>query len=154
MDAPQTDGPAGPHATVWMVSLKTGLDGRRGRIWLEPGVLVFRPASSGYGDTRIRLEDIRRVKAARFTPVLDFRLRAADQPDRMGLYFVRPPSLDTTRDEADDSTQNRISVLAPISAPRRRARKNAATELREANPEVRDEVRVWLNRIRRAMKDN
>jgi hypothetical protein len=151
MDERRMDGPTGAHTTVWMVSLKTGLNGRKGQIWLEPGVLVFRPSSSSFGDTRIKLQDIRKVKQSRFVPVLDFRLRAADQPERMGLYFVEPPSLDTTRDEADDSTVNRVSVLVPITAPRRRARKNAATALREANPAVRDEVGAWLARIRSAM---
>jgi len=137
-----------------MVSLRTGLNGRKGQIWLEPGVLVFSPASNRFGQTAIKLSDIKRVKQSRFVPVLDLRLRASDLPDRMGFYFVEPPSLDTTEGEMDDSTVNRVSILAPITSPRRRARKNAATALREANPAVRDEVTAWLKRLRRAMADS
>jgi hypothetical protein len=145
-------GPASPRTTVWMVSIRTGLNGRKGQIWLEPGALVFSPSSDRFGQTAIKLADIRRVKQSRFVPVLDLRLRSPDLPDRIGLYFVEPPSLDTTRDEADDTTVNRISVLVPITAPRRRARKDAATSLREANPAVRDEVSAWLKRLKRAME--
>lgn len=150
--ATSPDAPLGPRTTVWMVSLRTGLNGRKGQIWLEPGVLVFSPASNRFGQTAIKLTDIRRVKQSRFVPVLDLRLRAPDLPDRMGLYFVQPPSLDTTEGEMDDSTVNRVSILAPITSPRRRARKDAATALREANPAVREEVTAWLTRIRRAMR--
>ncbi len=145
------DGPVGPHSTVWMVSLKTGLGGRKGAIWLEPGVLVFRPASNRWGDTRIRTEHIRRVKQSRFTPVLDLRLRAPDQPERIGFYFVQPPSLDSSKGEGDGGIRERASALVPLTSPKRRARKDAASALREANPVIRDEVSAWLVRIRKAM---
>ena len=135
-----------------MVSLRTGLNGRKGQIWLEPGALVFSPSSDRFGQTAIQLSDIRKVKQSRFVPVLDLRLRSPDLPDRMGFYFVEPPSLDTTKGEADDGTLNRVSVLVPITSPRRRARKEAATSLREANPAVRDEVSAWLKRLRRAIQ--
>jgi hypothetical protein len=147
-------GPAGQRTTVWMVSLRTGLNGRKGQIWLEPGTLVFNPASDRFGQTAIKLSDIRKVKQSRFVPVLDLRLRSPDLPDRMGFYFVEPPSLDTTRGEADDGTVNRVSVLVPITSPRRRARKDAATSLREANPGTRDEVSAWLKRLKRAMQES
>jgi len=146
------DGPVGPRSTVWMVSIKTGLGGRKGQVWLEPGVLVFRPASNRWGDTRIRTEHIRRVKQARFTPVLDLRLRAPDQPERMGFYFVQPPSLDTgSGGDGGGSIRERATALVPITSPKRRARKDAASALREANPVVRDEVAAWVSRIRKAM---
>ena len=47
------EAPVGPHSTVWLVSLKTGLGGRKGQMWLDGTELVFRPASDRYGDMRI-----------------------------------------------------------------------------------------------------
>jgi hypothetical protein len=135
--------PTGARSTVWMVSLKTGLAGRKGRVWLEPGLLVFRPDSDRFGDTRIALEHVRRVKAARFTPVLDLRLVDPDLPPRMGFYFVAPPSLQPIEKQG-----------IQLQSPRRRAQRDAATALRDANPFVREEVKAWVERIRRAKRQS
>jgi hypothetical protein len=135
------EAPVGPHSTVWLVSLKTGLGGRKGQMWLDGRELVFRPASDRYGDMRLRLEHIRRVKAARFTPVMDMRLSAPDQPSRIGFYFVKPPSLDPVEKPG-----------VHLTSPRRRARRDAATSLRGANPMVREELVGWVERIKRALR--
>ncbi len=134
-------GPTRPHSTVWMVSIKTGMSGLKGPIWLEPDLLVFRPDSGRVGDTRIRLDHIRRVRAARFTPVLDMRVRDPDLPERLGFYFVAPPNLDPIERQG-----------IQLQSPRRRAQRDAATALRDANPLVRDEVVAWVERIERTKR--
>jgi hypothetical protein len=143
--APKTDGeqggghqPSGAHSIVWMVNMKTGMSGRKGHLSMEPGVLVFHPDSTRYGDTRIRFEHVRRAKAARFTPVLDLRLEGPDLPRRMGFYFAEPPSTDPVE----------LSGLH-LSSPRRRAQREAAATLRDANLLVRQDLETWVVRIER-----
>ena len=71
----------------------------------------------------------------------------------MGFYFVEPPSLEPTTAEADPGSRATISNLLPLTSPKRRARREAATSLREWNPLVREELAEWVTRIRKAMKD-
>ncbi len=130
-----------PHSTVWMVSMRTGLEGRKGTLFLDDRTLVFRPHSAQSGDTRIGLEHIRQVRAARFTPVLDLRVTASDVPGRLGFYFVEPPNLEPIE-----------SSGIQLTSPRRRARREAASVLREANPLIREDVDAWVKRIRRAAR--
>jgi hypothetical protein len=124
-----------------MVSMRTGLEGRKGTLFLDDRTLVFRPHSSQFGDTRIGLEHIRQVRAARFTPVLDMRVSAPDVPARLGFYFVEPPNLEPIE-----------SSGIHLTSPRRRARREAASVLREANPLIRDDVDAWVKRIRGAVR--
>ena len=134
-------GPTGARSVVWMVNMKTGMSGRKGHLSLEPGILVFRPDSTRYGDTRIRLEHIRRVGAARFTPVMDLRLSDPDLQSRMGFYFAEPPN------------------AAPIersglhlTSPKRAGQREAVTTLRDANLLVRADLEAWVERIKRAKR--
>jgi hypothetical protein len=131
----------GARSVVWMVNLKTGMSGRKGHLWLEPGILVFRPDSTSFGDTRIALERIRRVKAARFTPVMDLRLSDPALQSRMGFYFAEPPS------------------AAPIersglhlTSPKRAGQREAAATLRDADLLVRADLDAWVERIKRAKR--
>jgi hypothetical protein len=135
------EGDSRPHSTVWMVNLKTGLAGRKGILFLDGRILVFRPLSTQFGDTRIGLDHVRQVKAARFTPVLDVRLSAPDLPQRIGFYFVEPPNLEPIE-----------STGIQLTSPRRRARREAASVLREANSMIRDDVDAWVRRIKMAVR--
>jgi hypothetical protein len=130
-----------PHSTVWMVNLRTGLAGRKGILFLDGRTLVFRPLSTQFGDTRIALEHVRQVRAARFTPVVDLRLASPDLPQRIGFYFVEPPNLDPIE-----------STGIQLTSPRRRARREAASVLREANTLIRDDVDAWVRRIKTAVR--
>jgi hypothetical protein len=130
--------PTGARSIVWMVNMKTGMSGRKGHLSMEPGVLVFHPDSTRYGDTRIRFEHVRRAKAARFTPVLDLRLEGPDLPQRMGFYFAEPPSTDPIERSGLD-----------LSTPRRRAQREAAASLRDADLLVRQDLEAWVTRIER-----
>jgi len=124
-----------------MVSLRTGLQGRKGTLFLDGDLLVFRPESTRFGDTRIRIEQIRRVKPARMTPVMDVRLAVPDLPTRMGFYFVEPPSLEPVERSG-----------LHLTSPRARARRDAATALRGADPSIRDDLLAWVGRIRAAQR--
>src|SRR5206468_12304533 len=99
------------------------------------------PESTRFGDTRIRLHQIRRVKPARMTPVLDVRLAAPDLPSRMGFYFVEPPTLEPVEQSG-----------LHLTSPKRRARRDAATVLRGADPMIREDLLAWVARIRGAQR--
>ena len=124
-----------------MVSLRTGLQGRKGALFMDGRTLVFRPDSTRYGDTRIGIEHVQRVKPARLTPVLDVRLSAPDLPARMGFYFVQPPDLEPVEQAG-----------IRLSSPRRQARREAASRLREANPLIREDLPGWVRRIQAAQR--
>lgn len=125
-------------STVWMVSIKTGLQGRKGTLAMEGPTLIFRSASRRFGDTRIRLEEITRVRRARASPVLDLRLSSSTHPDRMGFYFVQPPDLDPS-----DGLHLR---------PRRHARRVAAQTMRRSNAQMKAEVEGWAREIEEAQR--
>src|SRR6266498_3810920 len=61
-------------STVWMVSARTGLEGRKGQLTLKDRALVFVPESDRYGDSVFMLVDIARVRRARGSPVLEIHL--------------------------------------------------------------------------------
>ena len=136
------DGPSSARSVVWMVNLKTGMSGRKGHLRLEPGLLVFRPDSTRFGETRIPLEHVRRVKAARFTPVMDLRLSDPDLQSRMGFYFAEPP--------------NAAPIERPgglrFTSPKRAGQREAAATLRDADLLVRADLEAWVERIKRAKR--
>ncbi len=132
--------PMGPSDThppmVWMVNLLTGMDGRRGHLFLEPSKLVFRPDSTD-GETTIPLAFIKKVHRVLGSPVLEIRIdRSKEMPPVFGFYFVAPPSLG-----------------APEGARFKRARarrRSAAATLMSANPGKKGEIRAWVAAIRAA----
>jgi hypothetical protein len=121
---------------VWMVNLLTGMDGRRGRLFLEPSKLVFRPDSTD-GETSIPLAFIKRARRVVGSPVLEIRVdRSKEMPPVFGFYFVAPPS------------------LAPPEGARfkreRARRRSAAATLMSANPGKKEEIRAWVAAIQTA----
>ncbi len=127
-------------STVWMVSAKTGVTGRKGTLSLEADSVVFRPASTAFGDTIIPLNGLRKVRRVRGSPVLELHAALQDQPPVMAFYFVPPPDLSPPDDL-------RIRLL-----PKRTARKDAITQLRQGNLRKKAEIGAWAAAIERARR--
>jgi hypothetical protein len=127
-------------STVWMVSAKTGVTGRKGTLSLQADSVVFRPASTAFGDTIIPLKALRRVRRVRGSPVLELHAGVRDQPPVIAFYFVQPPDLSPPEDL-------RIRFL-----PKRTARKEAITQLRQGNLRKRAEIAAWAEAIDRARR--
>ena len=123
-----------------MVSARTGISGRKGTLSLEADSVVFRPASTAYGDSIFPLSAVRKVRRLRGTPVLEIRIALREQPALVAFYFVPPPALDPPDDM-------RIRFL-----PKRAARKEAITQLREGNVRKRNEIGAWADAIERARR--
>ena len=123
---------------VWMVSARTGVTGRKGTLSLEADSVVFRPTSTAFGDTIIPLKGLRKVRRVRGSPVLEFRVTLPDQPPVVAFYFVPPPDLNPPDDL-------RIRLL-----PKRTARKDAITHLRQGNLRKKAEIGAWAEAIERA----
>jgi hypothetical protein len=125
---------------VWMVNLLTGMDGRRGHLFLEPTKLVFRPDSTD-GETMIPLGFIKKVRRVLGSPVLEVRVdRSKEMPPVFGFYFVAPPTL-----------------AAPEGArfKRERARRrSAAATLMSANPGKKEQIRAWVAAIQAAKRSD
>lgn len=79
--------------TVWMVHARTTLDGVKGTLSLTEGAVLFLPEGGRSAETVIPMADIRRVRRARGSPVLELRVEIGGGPSLIGFYFVRPPSL-------------------------------------------------------------
>jgi len=124
---------------VWMVNLLTGMDGRRGHLFLRPSKLVFRPDSTD-GETSIPLAFIKKVRRVLGSPVLEIRIdRSKEMPPVFGFYFVAPPSL-----------------AAPEGARFKRERsrrRSAAASLMSANPGKKEEIRAWVDAIQAAKRE-
>jgi hypothetical protein len=127
-------------STVWMVSAKTGVSGRKGTLSLEADSVVFRPASTAFGDTIIPLRRLRKARRVRGSPVLEVHAALPDQPAVIAFYFVPPPDLSPPDDL-------RIRFL-----PKRTARKGAITELRQGNLRKKAEIGAWAEAIDRARR--
>jgi hypothetical protein len=124
-------------AQVWMVTRETGAAGWPGTLVLEEGALTFRPADGG-GHRTFALAEIRKAHRVLGSPVLELRLAPAAVHRLVGFYFVRPPSL-------DGSGPGRRPVR------RRTARKNAVLSLRVGNEVKKEEIRRWVEALRRAI---
>jgi hypothetical protein len=119
-----------------MVHSGTGLDGLKGVLAMEGPRLVFRPASRTAGEWVFEPSRLRRVRRARWSPVLEIYPTSEEIPPVVAFYFVKPPSLIERED---------VSFLR-----RRSARKKAMNELRRANAYKKDEVEGWVEAIRAA----
>src|SRR6266513_1644928 len=128
------------ESTVWMVSARTGLDGRKGQLVLEEQSLVFQPESDRYGQTAIHLADIKRIRRAKSSPVLEVHLELPDTPRIIAFYFVSPPPMRLPDD--------RFRLF-----PRYFARRSAIAHLRKGNAMKREEVIEWYEEIERAQGD-
>lgn len=86
-------------AAVWMVHKDTPKNGVRGQLALESGHLVFRPdvvAGAGVdslGQTVFGLVEIRKVRRARASPVLEVHAATPGLPDVVLFFFAKPPDI-------------------------------------------------------------
>ena len=120
-----------------MVSARTGLDGRKGTLVLKDRALVFRPESDRYGTSVFKLTDVRRIRRARASPVLEIHLDIPDSPRIVAFYFVRPPPMRLPDDK--------FRLF-----PRYFARRSAIALLRKGNAMKREEVIEWIEDIEQA----
>jgi len=127
-------------STVWMVHARTTLDGVKGVLSLEQRALVFRPDGGRSAETVIPLADVRRVRRAPGSPVLEVRVGIGGSPSVIGFYFVQPP---------------------PLSPPtegfrlfsRYLARRRAIVKLRGGNAVKRREVEQWVRAVRGGQRE-
>lgn len=119
-----------------MVHARTGLDGVKGLLALEGPRLVFRPESSTAGESVFETSGLKRVRRARWSPVLEIYPTSQSHPPVVAFYFVKPPRLGEHED------------LNPLR--RRTARKKAMNDLRRANAFKKGEVEGWVEAIRAA----
>jgi hypothetical protein len=120
-----------------MVSARTGLAGRKGLLKLNDRGLVFHPESDRYAENVFRLADIRRVRGAKGSPVLEIHVDLPDSPRIVGFYFVQPPPMRLPDD--------RFRLF-----PRYFARRAAIAALRKGNATKRQDVIGWVEVIQRA----
>jgi hypothetical protein len=126
--------------TVWMVHARTGLEGVKGTIALEGRALVFRPAGGRSAETVIPVGDIRKLRRARGSPVMEVEISIAGAPPIIGFYFVKPPPL-TPPTEG----------YRPFG--RFLARRRAIATLRAGNAARREDVGVWVDAVRAAQQE-
>jgi hypothetical protein len=127
-----------PEATtVWMVHARTGLEGVKGTLSLEDGVLVFRPAGGRSAQTVLPAAQIRRVRRAPGSPVLEVEIAVKGGPPIIGFYFIKPPPL-TPPTEG----------YRPFG--RFLARRRAIASLRAGNTTYREDVGGWVEAVRAA----
>ena len=124
-------------STVWMIHALTGLQGVKGEIELTDDAVVFHSADRHHGDEAYRFDQIKKLKRAWGTPVLELRLQIPDGVPVVGFYFSPPPSL-------EPPPEARFSF-------KRRTRRKAAAELYRANSAKREEVDRWHELLREAM---
>jgi hypothetical protein len=124
-------------STVWMIHSRTGLDGVKGVVTLEGRAIVFRPAGGRTSETVIPLENIRRVRRALGSPVLELHIQMTNAPPIVAFYFVQPPHLH------DPSEGTKLFG-------RYLSRRKAIGKLRAANAEKREEVELWVAAIEQA----
>jgi hypothetical protein len=122
-------------ATVWMVHARTPMEGIRGELSLEDGVLRFRPAGGRSAETAVPANHIRRVRRARGSPVLEVSIDVPGGPPIIGFYFVKPPPL-TPPTEG-------IRLFS-----RYLARRRGIAHLRGGNAARGQDVDVWVEALR------
>jgi hypothetical protein len=125
--------------TVWMVHARTGLDGVKGTLSLQQGALVFAPAGGRSGDTVLPIHELRKVRRAPGSPVLEVEISIAGAPPVIGFYFVKPPPLKPTSES--------YRPFARFMTKRR-----AIASLRAGNAARREDVEVWVQAVRRAQQ--
>jgi hypothetical protein len=128
-----------------MVHARTALTGVKGMLLLEEDELVFRPHRKGAGDTRVRVDLIRRVHRVRGTPILEIYPNGTSLPTVVGFYFVEPPKIGA------DPTDTPYAALNPFRA--HSGRRTALRRLRLANSEKKDEVQAWVEALRSRLGD-
>jgi hypothetical protein len=111
----------------------------RGALSLEDDVLLFRPAGGRSADTEIPARNIRRVRRARGSPVLEVSIDIPGGPPIIGFYFVKPPSL-TPPTEGFRLFSRYL------------ARRRGIAHLRGGNAARGHDVDVWVEALRAAQR--
>jgi hypothetical protein len=119
-----------------MIHARTGLNGIKGQLALEDARLVFRPESTKAGESVFEPRSLKKVRRARWSPVMEVYPTLEGQPPVVAFYFVRPPSL--------------VEPEGLNFLQRRTARRKAMNTLRRANASKRHEVERWVETIRAA----
>jgi hypothetical protein len=127
--APRVD-PA--PVTVWMVNRRTGPNGLKGTLKLEPEHLVFSPKDERASPTIFERAQIRRARRVRGAPVLEIKLASESDVRILGFYFVQPPNL----------VPEQSGMLK-----KRRARSDAVATLRSWNPVKKETIVEWVKAI-------
>jgi len=103
-------------------------------------VLVFRPAGGRSAETVIPVGDVRKVRRAPGSPVLEVETSIPGAPPIIGFYFVKPPPL-TPPTEG----------YRPFG--RFLARRRAIASLRAGNAAHREDVEMWVEAVRNAQHE-
>jgi len=119
--------------TVWAVRIGVSSREAEGKLSLEPAALVFDLADEE-GALRIALEDVRKAKRIRGSPILIVDAVEHTSQVRFAFYFVKPPPL---------VPQGRES--------KGRVKRKAVGYLQTANGRMKDLVREWEKAVREAM---
>jgi hypothetical protein len=134
------------ESVVWMIHAGTTRDGVRGRLSINSTALVFRSESKRrsdlihMGEKSFPLEQIKKARRVRGSPVLEVRFHAPNYPRVIGFYFTQPPSLTTPE-----------GGVVPFQTLRKHAvKRQAVMTLQRANAEKKAEVSEWAEAISRA----
>ena len=119
--------------TVWAVRMGVSAREAKGKLSLEPAALVFDLANEE-GALRIALDDIRKAKRIRGSPILTVDAVQNKRRVRLAFYFVKPPPL---------VPQGRES--------KGRVKRKAVGYLQTANGHVRDLVLEWETAVQEAV---
>jgi len=118
--------------TLWAVRIGVSDQDAEGKLSLEPGALVFDLADEE-GTLRIPLENIRKAKRIKGSPILLVDSVEKERPVRFAFYFVKPPPLHPEGRESKG-----------------RVKRKAVGYLQTANAERKDLVRDWEKAVREA----
>lgn len=159
--APSLDDDGMPEpTTVWMVRLRKGeLGERKGLLTLDAEGLVFRDASLEQVRT-LRLEQVRRVKRVRGSPIL----LVSHEDDRgvkeTAFYFAQPPPLapadpfavsETPAPDGSSAGSAAGRPLSPLAAMRRTSKKRHMREnvryLTAKSGNWKPEIQAWVEEI-------
>ena len=155
--APRLDDDGMPEpTTVWMVRLRKGEMGeRKGLLTLDAEGLVFRDSSLEQVRT-LRLEQVRRVKRVRGSPIL----LVSHEDDRgvreTAFYFAQPPPLAPPDPFAVSETPSPAGSttgrpLSPLASMRRTSKKRHMREnvryLTAKSGNWKPEIQAWVEEI-------
>lgn len=126
--------------TVWMVHARTGMQGVKGTLALQDGAITFQPAGGRSSETLLPIGEIRRVRRAPGSPVLEVEITVKGGPPIIGFYFVKPPPL-TPPTEG----------YRPFG--RFLAKRKAIATLRGGNATHREDVQAWVDAVKAAQQE-
>jgi hypothetical protein len=117
------------------------MNGVKGTLALEDRVLMFRPAGGRSSETVLPVGEIRKVRRAPGSPVLEVEIAVKGGPPIIGFYFVKPPPL-TPPTEG----------YRPFG--RFLAKRKAIASLRAGNATHREDVETWAQAVRDAQHED